>query len=77
MHVKNSPIFCLQESFYSFVDNAHTQKMEDVILLMQYNFLRVYAGWGKKSWMLAYSEGNHGIYGKEAEDYSIRDDAVL
>ncbi len=27
---------------------------------------------GKKTWMLAYSEGDHGILGKEADDFSIR-----
>ncbi len=27
---------------------------------------------GKKSWMVVYSEGNHSIKNKEAEDFSIR-----
>lgn len=27
---------------------------------------------GKKAWMLQYNEGNHGIWGEEAIDFSIR-----
>jgi dipeptidyl aminopeptidase/acylaminoacyl peptidase len=70
-YVKNSPIFSLDQITTPFLI-MHTKSdgtcpFNDAIELFM-GLRRL----GKKSWMLAYSEGDHGVFGKEAEDFSIR-----
>lgn len=70
-YIKNSPIF--------YVDKVKTpllmmHTINDGICSYS-NALEFFMGlrrMGKRTWMLVYSEGNHGVEGKEAEDFSIR-----
>lgn len=70
-YINNSPIFRV-DKVKTPILLMHTKK--DAIYSYS-NALEFFTGLrrlGKKAWMLVYSEGNHGITGKEAEDFSIR-----
>jgi dienelactone hydrolase len=70
-YIKNSPIFQLDKITTPFLI-MHTKSdsgcpFEDAIEL--FNGLRRL---GKKSWMLVYPDADHGVYGKDAEDFNTR-----
>ncbi|PTS96416.1 hypothetical protein DBR11_19175, partial [Pedobacter sp. HMWF019] len=70
-YIKNSPIFQLDKITTPLLI-MHTKKdsacpYEDAI-----EFFTGLRRLGKRSWLLAYSEGNHGVWGKEAKDFSTR-----
>lgn len=70
-YIKNSPIFQLHKVTTPLLV-MHTKK-DDACAFD--NALELFIGLrqlGKKSWMLVYSEGDHGLWGKEAEDFSVR-----
>jgi len=70
-YIKDSPIFKLDKVTTPLLI-MHTKKdgrcsFDDAI-----EFFTGLRRLGKKAWMLAYSEGDHGVGGKEADDFSIR-----
>ncbi len=70
-YIRNSPIFDIHKVSTPLL-LMHTKK--DGIYSYT-NIIEFFVGlrrMGKKAWMLVYSEGNHGIEGKEADDFSIR-----
>jgi len=70
-YIKTSPIFKLDKVTTPFLI-MHTKK--DGVCSYE-DALKFFTGLrrlGKRSWMLAYSEGNHGLLGKEAEDFATR-----
>ncbi|PTS95410.1 hypothetical protein DBR11_21460 [Pedobacter sp. HMWF019] len=70
-YIKNSSIFQVHKVTTPLL-LMHTKK--DGIAGYQ-NIIEFFTGlrrMGKRAWMLVYSEGNHGVRGKEADDFSIR-----
>ena len=67
-YIKNSAIFQI-EKVTTPILLMHT-KSDDIANVME--FFTGLRRMGKKAWMLVYSEGNHGVWKKEAEDLSVR-----
>lgn len=71
-YIKNSPVFNLEAVttplliMHSKNDNGTTSYTDAI------QFFTGLRRVGKKSWMLSYSEGNHGIIGLAAKDFSFR-----
>ena len=70
-YIKNSPIFQLDKLTTPLLimhGNKDTRcSFDDAI-----EFFTGLRRLGKKSWLLAYPEGDHGLYGEEAKDFSVR-----
>ncbi|WP_285056666.1 alpha/beta hydrolase family protein [Pedobacter ginsengisoli] len=70
-YIKTSPIFYLNRIetplLIMHTKNDNICAFDDAIEL--FSGLRRL---GKKAWMLAYSQGNHGLRGEEARDFSVR-----
>lgn len=50
----------------------HTSHDGAVDFTQAIEFFTALRFFGKKSWLLEYNEGNHGVWGKSADDFSIR-----
>jgi dipeptidyl aminopeptidase/acylaminoacyl peptidase len=70
-YIKSSPIFQLDKVTTPILI-MHTKKDSAVPYSQAIELFTGLRRLGKKGWMLVYSEGNHGLDGKEAEDFSIR-----
>lgn len=71
VYIKNSSILNVHKVTTPIL-MMHTKKDERCPYFDALAFFTGLRRMGKKAWMLAYSEGNHGIGGKEADDFSIR-----
>ncbi|SEW53932.1 alpha/beta hydrolase family protein [Chitinophaga arvensicola] len=70
-YIKNSPIFYVDKVTTPLLLMHTTQDAGGSFsqALELYTALRRL---GKKVWLLEYTDGNHGVFGKSAEDYAIR-----
>ncbi len=70
-YIKSSPIFQVHRVTTPLL-LMHTKKDSRCHFANMIEFFTGLRRMGKKSWMVVYSEGNHSIKNKEAEDFSIR-----
>jgi len=70
-YIKNSPLFNVDKVSTPLL-MMHTKKDPGCRFSDALEFFTGLRRMGKKAWMLVYSEGSHGIWGKEADDLSIR-----
>jgi dipeptidyl aminopeptidase/acylaminoacyl peptidase len=70
MYIKNSPIFQVNNVTTPLL-LMHTSKDMICNLSNIQSFFRLLCQAGKKTWFLLY-EGNHGVYGGDGEDFSLR-----
>ncbi|WP_448635234.1 alpha/beta hydrolase family protein [Pedobacter panaciterrae] len=70
-YIKSSPIFQLDKVTTPFLI-MHTKKDEVCSFDDAIELFTGLRRLGKKSWMLAYPDADHGVYGKQAQDFSFR-----
>jgi dienelactone hydrolase len=70
-YLKNSPILNA-DKITTPVLLMHSTNDISVPFTQSMQFFQALKRLGKKVWFLEYDEGNHGIWGKSAEDYTIR-----
>ncbi|WP_316838131.1 alpha/beta hydrolase family protein [Pedobacter nutrimenti] len=71
VYIKNSSIFQVDKVTTPLL-LMHTKKDSVCPYPNIMEFFNGLRRMGKRVWMLVYSEGNHGVDGKEAEDFSVR-----
>jgi dipeptidyl aminopeptidase/acylaminoacyl peptidase len=71
LYVKNSPVLNAV-SVTTPLLMMHTTEDGAVNFTQAIEFFTALRSLGKKAWLLEYTDGNHGIFGKSAMDYSTR-----
>lgn len=71
LFVKNSPVFWVNKVTTPLL-LFHTTYDEGVNFNQAIEFFTALRRLGKRVWLLEYSNGNHGVHGLSAEDFSIR-----
>jgi dipeptidyl aminopeptidase/acylaminoacyl peptidase len=71
LYIKNSPVLRADKVITPFLI-FHTTNDSGVLFPQAIEFFTALRRLGKKVWMLEYNEGDHGVSGKSAADFSIR-----
>ncbi|SFE98164.1 Dipeptidyl aminopeptidase/acylaminoacyl peptidase [Chitinophaga sp. CF118] len=71
LYIKNSPVFYADKITTPLL-MMHTKNDGICLFANAVEFFTALRRLGKKVWMLQYNEGNHGLWGLSANDFSIR-----
>jgi len=71
LYVRNSPVFSA-DKVTTPVLMMNNRKDGAVPFIQGVEFFTALRRLGKRAWMLQYDDGGHGVYGREAIDYTIR-----